>query len=992
MLQSLTTRARASPNWRPLAWAAGALALFLLAAWAVPPMLDWGRFRTAIAAIAAARLGRPVVIGGEISLRLVPQAVLTASDVTLADQGDGISVQVPALRLQVATLPLLTGRIALRDIVLSAPVLRVPWSLPGGIGRSNRPQVPHPFAARIENGTLLVGQAEITGISAAIHGGPAPGAEAASADAAPVAAFGAEGFATAGGHGWRFTGALGAPDADGISAVDLTVRGQGAVADTRGAIQGTLADGTMQGRLRASGANLSLLMPASSAPWTVEAPFVADADQIEANAINLSLGGAPADGALTLHLDRPARLDGHLHAAALDLNGWAALLGRTLQPGQAAAATLPMRIALSADTARLLSGEITGVRATVISDGTGLGFDHPEASLPGGARLAADAALLHADPAHPGGPLALTGMATLSAPDLHATLAWLRPLAPDLADLLPDGVLHQADLSGRLSLQAGAASAAGLTGHIDGSAVSGSIAMGLAGHPSLQADLLLDRLAIDPWLRGVAGIDSLAVLGRRVRSLSATVHITARQASWHGESLHDVTLDALAGPGGLVLQRAAASMPDATASLAGSVGIDGRLTGMRLQASAPALEKLLPRLPAAFRWAPGLWRGPGTLQATADGPPGALALQLRADAGDVVVEADSVRDTIVGTGATTITARHPGAPWLLAALGLPQALGLSQAGGLPAGVEHLAAWLDTGALTFRAHLTDWPGHLAVQDFDLDAAALRLAGHLAADWTGSTPALTGTLAFEQLALPAALPAIQPVADALGSWNTQFHVSAETVTIGLRPVATKASVSLAGGRPGLQASDLAAAIAGGRLAGKAWVAGKQAGARLTLTGATLDHPLTGWPIDLVSGTADLAVALDDAGTGWSGTAHADLRGATVAGFDLGQLSSLSPPHGKAARAAVQRTLSEGQTDGLSGTADATLSHDRVTLQAARALSPAGSFTLQGSADLAATTVDLHAVLSPARQASAAYGLRLSGGWTRPAAVPDKPGSAR
>ena len=103
--------------WRAGVAAIVLVAAVLLAAWAVPPMLDWGRFRTRIAAIASARLGRPVVIGGEISLRLLPLAVLTANDVTLADPGDGISVQVSALRLQVATLRLHSadGDVLLKD-------------------------------------------------------------------------------------------------------------------------------------------------------------------------------------------------------------------------------------------------------------------------------------------------------------------------------------------------------------------------------------------------------------------------------------------------------------------------------------------------------------------------------------------------------------------------------------------------------------------------------------------------------------------------------------------------------------------------------------------------------------------------------------------------------------------------------------------------------------------------------------------------------------
>ena len=983
MIQALTSRARPIPHWRPVAWVAGAAAVLLLAAWAVPPMLDWGRFRTAIASIAAARLGRPVVIGGDISLRLLPQAVLTAADVTLADQGDGISVQVPALRLQVATLPLLAGQVVLRDLVLSAPVLHLPWSLPGGIGRSTRPQVPHPFAARIENGTLRIGAAEITGITAAIRGGPAAGgAEAAAPDAVPVAAFGAEGFAAAGGRSWRFTGALGAPDADGVSAIDISVRGQGPVADTGGTLQGTVADGVMQGRLRASGPDLSLLMPATAAAWTADAPFVADGSRIEANAIGLSLGGAPADGALVLHLDSPAHLDGHLHAAALDLNGWAMLLRRSLRAGPAGGVTLPLRIGLSAESARLLGGDLSGVQATLVSDANGFGFDHAEASLPGGARLAADRArLVHGE----ANQLALSGAATLSAPDLHTTLAWLRMLAPSLADAVPAGVLRQADLSGALTLQPGSTSVSGLAGRLDGSPVSGSFAIRLAGRPSLAATLALGELSLDPWLAGAMLPASLAAFGQRFTGAETSLHIKAAHATLRGGTLDGFVLDAATGLAGLSVARAEAVLLGARLNLAGALAPDGRVAGLRLSANAAALDDILPRLPDAWRWAPGLWHGPGTVQFAADGPPGALALQLRADASDVVLEADSVRDTSAATGTTTLTLRHPGAPRLLNELRIPQALGL------PAGFVETAQWLGTGALTLRAHLQDAPSRLVVQDFDFDAAALRMSGQATADWSGERPALSGRLAFEQLALPDSLPALKPAAG-LAGWTTRFRISADTVTVGFRAVATQAAATLATGSGHVQASAISASVDGGKLTGDAEAdpGAPQATARLTLAGADLAGPLTGWPIDITAGKADIAVALSLSGTSLadlSGDAHARLYDATVTGFSLAQLTAAAPLRTKAGRAAVQAALTQGETPGLSGGADAAISHGQLTLGSAALHAPSGSAAITGGADLAGGTVDAHLVLSPGLPDAAGLGLRLSGHWARLVVVPDQ-----
>ncbi len=980
MLQpTLATRATHPAPRRLLAGAAATLAVLLLAAWAIPPMLDWGRFRTAIAAIAAARLGRPVVIGGEISLRLLPEAVLTAQDVTLADQGDGISVQVAALRLQVATLPLVAGRVVLRDLVLSAPVLRLPWAVPGGIGRSARPQVPHAFAARIENGTLRIGEAEITGISAAIHGGPGIGTvmEAIAPDTPLVSAFGAEGFAVAGGRSWRFTTALGAPDADGVSAVDLSVHGQGVVGNTGGTLQGTLADGVVQGRLRAGGPDLSLLLPASPLAWTADAPFVASAERIEANAVALSLGGAPADGALMLRLDAPARLDGRLHAAALDLNGWAALLGASFHAPPAGPAPL-MRIDLSADTARLLDGQLTGLRATLVSDGATLGFDHAEAGLPGGAQLRAASARLTRSAA---GHLALSGLASLSAPDARTTLAWLHGLAPSLIDAAPRDVLRQADLSGTLTLQAGSASVAALSGRVDGMAVSGGLAVLLGTRPRLDATLSFDQLKLDPWLPESWTGSSLAAFGQRFTRQDASLHIHAAHATLRGQTLDRLALDAATGAGGLRLDSAQASLDGVDVSLAGNAAADGRLTGVHLAAASPALEKTLPLLPASWRRLPGLWHGAGTLQLAADGPPDALALQLRADAADLVLEADSQRDTRTGTGEATLTLRHPGAPRLVNELGLLPALGL------PPGLDAAVAWLDTGSLTLRAHLHSAPGHLVLRDFDLDAAALRLSGQLETDWSGPVPAMNGNLAFEQLALPATLPAIKQ-ATQLAGWNTAVHVTARSVTVGLRPAAADMTADLATGGGDAAATAISATVAGGHAVAQLAADFSQPAfaGQVSLTGAQVTAPLSGWPIDLAAGTADVQAAFGLAGAapdwrGLSGELHAALHGGRMSGFDLAQLTAAAAQHTRAGRAATQAALAQGDSPDLSGSLDAVISQGRLVLAPARLSSADGAVAVTGGADLGGGTVDVRVVLSPAVPDPPGFGMHLAGAWRGP-----------
>ena len=136
---------------------AGVFTLVLLALWLVPPMFDWNRYRAAIASFAAAELGRPVSIGGNVTLRLLPEAVFTADDVSFPDQGNGVSVRLRALRLEVAIGPLLGGHLVVRDLTLGEPLLKLPWPLPPDLGTPIRPYVRQAFTARVERGSVQIG-------------------------------------------------------------------------------------------------------------------------------------------------------------------------------------------------------------------------------------------------------------------------------------------------------------------------------------------------------------------------------------------------------------------------------------------------------------------------------------------------------------------------------------------------------------------------------------------------------------------------------------------------------------------------------------------------------------------------------------------------------------------------------------------------------------------------------------------------------------------
>lgn len=987
--ESARGQGRARPvAGRMLAVAASLLAICLLAAWALPPLLDWGRFRTGIASIAAAQLGRKVVIDGAVSLRLLPDAVLTASNVALPDGGDGVSARLGSLRLQVAVLPLLAGRIVPRDLVLGAPVLRLPWPLPDALTHPARPLVPHAFAAHVENGTVLVGQAQITAINADIHGGPEPVSGLAAIRPEAAADLGAEGFAAFAGRSWRFTGALGVPDADGVSAVDLAVsgqsrpaRGKGARQDpgqTSGSVQAILADGMVQGRLHAGGPDLSALLPAAALPWHVDAPFVMSGTQIEATGIGLSLGSSAADARFVLRLAQPAHLDMRLHAAALHADDWAAVLGRM----PIGLPKLPMRVAWSADAVTLLGGTVQGAQGVLVSDGTTMRVEAAEAVLPGHARLAG-----HGIVAFDRDGFGLTGPVQLDAPDLRATLAWLGVAWLGVSDDgLPPGVLRRATLAGTGTLAPTSLSLAGLSGEIDGAKVGGGIGVAFGVQRHIGGELVFDRLVLDDWMpaswsQAVAAAQALAATGSGAVPLRTDLHIKAAQAGLHGLSLHDASLDVRTGGAGLIVDQISAGIAGAHVVAYGTLGPDGRLSATSLTASATELAPLLDVLPVSLRWAPGLWHGPGKMQATASGAPDALGVQLRADLGDLLLEADLHGDMTARTAAGSVTLRHPGAPRLLAALGV-------------AGAER---WLSNGSLAVRAQVAWRPGQLDMSDFDLTAAELRLGGHLTLATTGAEPFLGGMITAEQLSLPASADIAGWGLGWLRGWAAQLHLAVTEATMDRAPIAGAVTADLGlGGGDGLltlHAADVAGGKLDGQLAFDARADRPALAGRASLAGAHFANSASPRPVDWVrtdlDGAADFAAEGANAAAlrrSLAGDLEVHLRDGEIAGFSLAQAGLAATKSGAAGRAALQAALSGGSTDSLSGEIAGEAASGQLRLAPASLVSAAGSVGLQGGVDFGAGSLDLILSLMPTRTNRQGIGVRLTGPWASPHATPE------
>jgi hypothetical protein len=917
--------------------------LLLAAAWLVPPRLDLDGYRDTFAAIAARALGRPVAIGGTVHLSLLPEAVLTADDVRVADG----AFTAQALRLRVAVLPLLAGRIAPRELVLRGPILHLPWPPP----RPHLTAAAEPLAARIEAGTLTLGNVTLSGIAARIA-------------VSETGAIAASGNATVAGRALQFGLKLTSAGTDGAAGLDLAVDAPALGGTFSGQIA---ADGAVAGDATLRTDDLSALVPAPNLPARAAGRVTISPLQAVADDLRIDLGGVPGHAAAALRLAPEARLDASLTLGRLDLDAWAAALAAV-----PARTPLPLALDLSAEAASLRGGTLRRLRVALDAGPDGLTLHEATAALPG-------EALLHlAGHAAAGG---FDGTASLHGEAIGQTLAWLTGAGVAPFGPAPPDPPHALALAARAHWADGALALTGIDGTADGAPLSGSVAWrpgALAAQLSLAR---LDLAAFAPVLRAASDATDL------------DLHLA--RAVWGGVTFTDAALSVLALPDHIALRRFAGRMTEAGGGpqlvASGTLTAAGTLTEGRLDIAAADAAPLAAFLPRAWQATPAFWRGRLALAVRAEGPPDARTGRLALTVGDLQAEATGTADTAAGTFSGPIAIRHPGAPRLLEALGL-----------LP---PTAPAWLGDGSFALTGQFARAPGRLSLADFTLAAGALRAGGSLALDTAGPAPRLAGHLDADTLTLP--LPRARspdPLQfDRLRGWQAAVDISANTVLLGLSPALEGLSMhlDLAAGTLGI--ARLTARLAGGSLAASATIDAAADPPALTadatLEGAHVAGPLADLPIDLLSGTAAARLHLTAAGHGTaglaatlSGTAALEVTNGALSGFDLPSLRAAllaaTAAHDPAPEPALSAALRAGSTPFTRLSLAARIDHGAAAIGPARLEAGTGAVTATGTVGLTTADADLSLALQPALPDShpPALGLRLTGPLAAPARIPE------
>jgi uncharacterized protein involved in outer membrane biogenesis len=953
---------------------ASLVVLAVLAIWQVPQWLDWTRYRGTIEILATTMLGRPVAIQGPITLTVLPEPSLTATQVGIGTNSNNeVSIQVKALRLRVALWPLLAGRVEARDLVLGGADVRIPWPAEARVLRAHPPAWLGAFSARIENGSFRVGQIGISGIDATLT-------------SSETGAFAASGSAKFSGQDWRFGARLTSPGADGAAGLDATLDGQGKAVGLGASVAGRLGgDGSFDGNISSRGPNLSMLVPAPPVAFRADGRLIVGGGLAIAENLVLEIGGSPASGAVALRVAPVQRLDIALSASRINLDEWLPVLAETSHT--VAGIDLPIGFDLSANAAPLGGDLLENVRAAFELSDQALTLREGSALLPGNGRLLLSGALQHADPAHQ----QFVGVARVDAPVLRTTLQWLRTAAPgwlpdSVLASLPDKALQRATLAANVTANRDAVVLRNIDGAVDTSKIAGSVAFRRGVVPAFSADLTMDHASLDDWLPASP---------QMAQPVDADIRLNIIAAKLHDYDLRNLTLDGDATAGRVTLRRFTATLNGLQIDASGKLGKDRQISDGKLSLASQDATPLAALLPGAWRATPALWHGPIHLSLQAAGSLNALGVTGTLSLDDATVEATPTLDLLTGAWNSGLTVRHPGARRLLAALGLPEMTGLT----------NLPEWLGDGSLSLVSHLHGAGNQIAADDFDLTAGSVRLGGNFALDLAGDEPNLRAQMHADglEVPIPNMTSSVPLPIGLLHGWRGD--VALTTGRLAFRDEAlTDAAASIRVVDGALRIEHLTGKIGGGTLSGMSLFNSVASPPSLVvqadITGATIGSPIFGTLIDLIDG--DVKGSLDVTASGYSpATLVSTLAGrltltvtdGAITGFDLAGARRAAQ---QSDAVAAQRTAGDALIGGTTRfdrlDVSGGFSHGDLTLGTARLQSGVGEAKATGDANLPGQELDLHIVLRPAIQDPPEIGEALTGPFDHPQRTPDLANLAR
>ncbi|HKU98377.1 MAG TPA: AsmA family protein [Vineibacter sp.] len=519
-----------------------AVGLLVVAALAIPFLVDPNIFKPQIIAGAKEATGRDLVIDGPLKLSILPVPSVSAEGVRFANAPGGKTpqmVELKSVRAGVAVLPLLSRRVEISELRLIEPRIAIEVGADGRANydfkRSDGTAPPPPASGTpgntttttasdgskftvainrvvIEHGTLTYSDAaakreyrleqmDLTLSAASLQQGP----------------FAASGSLTVNGVLVSLDGKVGAKATNGVP-VDLMIK----TADGEARLAGTASDLTPAARfagtakLTASdlaafvrGLAMAAVLPRPDVPPALarkvsfEGAVEASADAFSARDFKLALGDDQGGGSLSVALKPATRVEGKLSFTKLDLDKWRGVAEApqtpskpspgTSRPGTppvAAPNALAVKLVLDAAEITYNGAAVRKLLADVALENGQLAVRRIEALLPGNAQLAGTMTA-GADGKSYTGDIALAG------PKLRETLNWLKV---DVAQV-PADKLAAFSFKGKLqSAQGNALAISDATVQLDGMTARGGATVALGTPMRITADFQADTIDVDAYL------------------------------------------------------------------------------------------------------------------------------------------------------------------------------------------------------------------------------------------------------------------------------------------------------------------------------------------------------------------------------------------------------------------------------------------------------------------------------------------------------------
>ncbi len=577
----------------------GLVVLIAAAAVLAPQFIDVNDYKSEILAQVKAKTGRDVTIDGRLELSLLPSPVVSAEGVALANAPGGSAaemVRVRALKVSVAALPLLSGRVDVTQVALVEPRIvleqlsdgRGNWqfdktteqgtsaqgpSAEGGGGISVRDVV-------IENGTFVWRDAartvQLDRVNARVRAdslqGPFTATASFEANGAPVA-----------------TEIRVGRIASGPQPAFVRVETAGGVLTFDGTVADPVENLAAKGGLKAEGGNFSAfvaslatvagesappLPPAFASKFALTAAIDASRSGIQADPLSLSLAGESGQGKIAFAAGEPGRLDVSMAFTKIDFDR---LLAAAAGDGKAAKPAAPAETANSTKTPaaalRRLDGSLDLSVGTIVYQGRTAQQVAVKADLAGGTltlhRLGgqfpgnttiAASGKVDAAKAQPSG----GGKIEIASDRLRDFLGWLDV---DVAQV-PADRLNALRFTGNISATAeGDIRISDASARIDSTTARGAVTLRTSPRLAVVADLDIDTVNVDAYLGGrkpdgqpKAGDGK----GGGALPLDAVIKARVAQLTWRDAQIEGANVDVTVSGDKLTFR------PSRVASLAGA--------------------------------------------------------------------------------------------------------------------------------------------------------------------------------------------------------------------------------------------------------------------------------------------------------------------------------------------------------------------------------------------------------------------------------------